>query len=214
MRPATTLRPVGPWTHVPAPANPRFGNYGNLLPAPKGTKRELFVLGADGPIGRDELIRLLDGLRTSLEIALGAMLVSLAIAVPVGAAAGYFGGAVDAVVSQLTETFMAFPLLLFLLFANRYLVGDFRSLGWSWVVPDGAAAEAVLIGVFTAFYPTRLIRAQLFVASPRRVRRGRAHGRRVELAHSPATPAAAPRADPARLGRDRGRHEHPRRGRA
>lgn len=156
-------RPVGPWTHVPAPANARFGAYGNLLPAPKGTKRELFVLGADGPIGRDELIRLLDGLRTSLEIALGAIVVALAIAVPVGAAAGYFGDAVDAVVSQLTETFMAFPLLLFLLFANRYLVGDFRSLGWSWVVPDGAAAEAVLIGVFTAFYPIRLIRAQLFV---------------------------------------------------
>ena len=121
------------------------------------------MLGADGPIGRDELIRLLDGLRTSLEIALGAIVVALAIAVPVGAAAGYFGGAVDAVVSQVTETFMAFPLLLFLLFANRYLVGDFRSLGWSWVVPDGALAEAVLIGVFTAFYPTRLIRAQMFV---------------------------------------------------
>jgi peptide/nickel transport system permease protein len=31
------------------------------------------------------------------------------------------------------------------------------------VVPDGAVAEACLIGVFTAFYPTRLIRAQLFV---------------------------------------------------
>jgi ABC-type dipeptide/oligopeptide/nickel transport system permease subunit len=156
-------RPVGPWTHVPAPANPRLDDFGALLPAPKGSKRVLFVLGADGPIGRDELIRLLDGLRTSLEISLGAMIVALAIALPVGAAAGYFGGAVDAIVSQLTETFMAFPLLLFLLFANRYLIGDFRSLGWSWVVPDGAVAEALLIGVFTAFYPTRLIRAQLFV---------------------------------------------------
>jgi ABC-type dipeptide/oligopeptide/nickel transport system permease subunit len=156
-------RPAGPWTHVPNPSSPRLGEYGNLLPPPKGAKRELFVLGADGPIGRDELIRLLDGLRTSLEIGLGALVVALAIALPVGAAAGYFGGAVDAVVSQVTETFMAFPLLLFLLFANRYLVGDLRSLGWSWVVPDGAPAEAVLIGVFTAFYPVRLIRAQLFV---------------------------------------------------
>lgn len=156
-------RPVGPWTRVPDPATPRLGEFGNLLPPAKGTPRTLFVLGADGPIGRDELIRLLDGLRTSLEIALGAIVVALLIAVPAGAAAGYFGGAVDAVVSQVTETFMAFPLLLFLLFANRYLIGDFRSLGWSWVVPDGAAAEALLIGVFTAFYPTRLIRAQLFV---------------------------------------------------
>ena len=204
-------RPVGPWTHVPAPANARFGGYGNLLPAPKGTKRELFVLGADGPIGRDELIRLLDGLRTSLEIALGAIVVALAIAVPVGAAAGYFGGAVDAVVSQLTETFMAFPLLLFLLFANRYLVGDFRSLGWSWVVPDGAAAEAVLIGVFTAFYPIRLIRAQLFVLR---------HAEFVDAAHMVGASNwrilrrhLLPHLAPILLsGGRRGRHEHPRRG--
>jgi ABC-type dipeptide/oligopeptide/nickel transport system permease subunit len=155
-------RPVGPWTHVPTPASAPIDDYGNLLPPPKGTPSELFILGADGPLGRDELIRLLDGLRTSLEVGIGAMLIALLIALPVGAAAGYFGGAVDALVSQLTETIMAFPLLLFLLFANRYLIGDFRSLGWSWVVPDGALAEAILIGVFTAFYPTRLIRAHLF----------------------------------------------------
>src|SRR4051794_22612543 len=100
-------KPVGPWTHIADPANPPFGDYGNLLPAPKGSKHVLFVLGADGPIGRDELIRLLDGLRTSLEIALGAVIVALAIALPIGAAAGYFGGFIDAVVSQFTETFMA-----------------------------------------------------------------------------------------------------------
>jgi peptide/nickel transport system permease protein len=57
---------------------------------------------------------------------------------------------------------MAFPLLLFLLYANRYLIGDIRSVGWSWVIPDGAIGEMVLIGIFTAFYPIRLIRAQLF----------------------------------------------------
>ncbi|HEY6960656.1 MAG TPA: ABC transporter permease [Gaiellaceae bacterium] len=157
----STQRPVGPWTHVPTPANPPIDEYGNLKPAPPGTPSQLFVFGADGPLGRDELIRLLDGLRTSLEIGIGAMLVALAIALPIGAAAGYFGGAVDAIVSQFTETLMAFPLLLFLLFANRYLLGDIRSIGWSWVVPNGAVGEALLIGVFTAFYPTRLIRAQL-----------------------------------------------------
>ena len=120
------------------------------------------MLGADGPIGRDELIRVLDGLRTSLEIAIGAMLIALLIGLPFGTAAGYFGGAVDAVVSLFTDTIMAFPLLLFLLFANRYLIGDFRQVGWGSVVPNGVAAEAFLIGVFTAFYPTRLVRAQVF----------------------------------------------------
>jgi peptide/nickel transport system permease protein len=85
---STGERAVGPWTHVPVPSNPPFDAYGNLLPAPKGTRTTLFVLGADGPLGRDELIRLLDGLRTSLEVGLGAMLVALVLAVPFGTLAG------------------------------------------------------------------------------------------------------------------------------
>lgn len=157
----SSLRPVGPWTHVPTPANPPIDEYGNLKTPPKGTPSTLFVLGADGPLGRDELIRLLDGMRTSLEIGVGAMLVALLIGLPFGAVAGYFGGAIDAIVSQATETAMAFPLLLFLLFVNRYLLADLRSVGWTWVIPDGVIGEAVLIGIFTAFYPLRLIRAQL-----------------------------------------------------
>ena len=96
---------------------------------------------------------------------------------------------------------MAFPLLLFLLFANRYLISDFRSVGWSWVVPDGALGEALLIGVFTAFYPTRLDPRAVVHAAQRRVRRGGAHGRRVELAHPATAPAPAPRADRCSSGR-------------
>lgn len=156
-----TQRPVGPWTHVPTPKSPPFDQYGVLQRPPRGTPSTLFVLGADGPLGRDELIRLLDGLRTSLEIGIGAMLVALVIAVPVGAVAGYFGGGIDTFVSQATETMMAFPLILFLLFANRYLLGDLRSVGWGSTVPNGVAGEALLIGLFTAFYPIRLIRAHL-----------------------------------------------------
>jgi ABC-type dipeptide/oligopeptide/nickel transport system permease subunit len=170
----SSQKPVGPWTNVATPDNPPFDDYGNLLPPPKGSSHTLFILGADGPLGRDEAIRLLDGLRTSLEVGIGAMLVALIISLPIGAAAGYFGGAIDAFVSQVTETFMAFPLLLFLLFANRYLIGDIRSIGWGTVVPSGVAGEAVLIGVFTAFYPLRLIRAQLFTLR---------HSEFVEAAH-------------------------------
>lgn len=155
-------KPVGPWTHVPTPLEAPTDAYGNLVTPPKGTKSTLLILGADGPLGRDELIRLLDGMRTSLEVGIGAMLIALLIGLPIGAVAGYFGGWTDAVVSQFTETMMAFPLLLFLVFANRYLLGDIRSIGWGSLVPNGVVGEAVLIGTFTAFYPTRLIRAQMF----------------------------------------------------
>ena len=155
------LKPDGPWTRVPATNQASLDDYGNILPPPRGTKKALMVLGADGSLGRDELIRLLDGARTSLEIAIGAVLVALMIAIPVGAIAGYFGGAADTVVSRFTETVMAFPLLLFLVFATARLSPSLRGVSWSWVVPTGVFSEALLIGIFTSFYPTRLVRAQV-----------------------------------------------------
>ena len=50
------LRPVGPWSHVPDTSfvpeiNPKTFKQ---PPPPAGTPKTLFVLGADGPLGRDE----------------------------------------------------------------------------------------------------------------------------------------------------------------
>jgi peptide/nickel transport system permease protein len=157
------LTPVGPWTRVPETAQTQIDDYGTILPAPKGAKTTLLVLGADGSLGRDELIRLLDGGRTSLEIGLGAVIVALLAAVPIGAAAGYFGGIVDAAVSRFTETVMAFPMLLFLVFATAKLAPVLEGVSYSWVVPKGVFADMLLIGLFTSFYPTRLVRSQLLV---------------------------------------------------
>ena len=54
------LLPVGPWTHVATPDG--------------GTT--LFILGADGTLGRDEFLRLLYGARVSLEVAVLSRFVS------------------------------------------------------------------------------------------------------------------------------------------
>jgi ABC-type dipeptide/oligopeptide/nickel transport system permease subunit len=156
----TDLRPAGPWAHVPVTRAVVVGDYGQLI-RPAHARTTLFVLGADGPLGRDELIRLLDAARTSLLIGIGAMLVALIVALPIGVAAGYFGGATDAVVSRFTEIVMAFPLLLVLIFASARLSTSLQFVSYSWVVPRGVSAEALLIGLFTSFYPTRLIRSQL-----------------------------------------------------
>jgi peptide/nickel transport system permease protein len=157
------LTPVGPWTRVAVTAQTQIDDYGNIVPPPKHAKTTLLVLGADGTLGRDELIRLLDGGRTSLEIGLGAVLVALLIAVPIGSVAGYFGGLVDAAVSRFTETVMAFPMLLFLVFATAKLAPVLQDISYSWVVPRGVFADMLLIGAFTSFYPTRLVRSQLLV---------------------------------------------------
>ena len=155
------IKPVGAWTRIPSTGNTYANDYGDLVPPPKGTPTTLFVLGGDGSLGRDEFIRFLDGGRTSLEVGIGAMLLALLIAIPLGSAAGYFGGVVDAVVARWTDTLMAFPMLLFLVFAtvklSHYLVG----VSYGWVVPRGVFSEIVLIGAFTSFYPLRLIRGQL-----------------------------------------------------
>lgn len=159
-------KPVGLFANVPAVSSARVDDYGQTLPPPKNARKQLFVLGADGPLGRDEAIRLFDGTRVSLEIAIIAALLSLLVALPLGAAAGYFGGKFDAAMSQLTETLMAFPLLFFLVFASAKLAPTIRGVGWGWVVPNGVVGEAFLIGLFTAFYPLRLIRNDM-----RRLRR-------------------------------------------
>jgi peptide/nickel transport system permease protein len=156
-----SLKPVSPWTRVPA-ANDSYGYVnGDLKPPPPGARTTLLILGADGPLGRDEFIRLVDGGKTSLEIALGGVLLAVLIGLPLGAAAGYFGGMVDASVARVTETVMAFPLILFLVFASVRLHTTLEPIGYGSLVPRGVLAEALLIGAFTSFYPTRLVRAQV-----------------------------------------------------
>jgi peptide/nickel transport system permease protein len=154
--------PVGFWSHVPKTLQVNIDNYGQTLPPPRGTPTTLFIAGADGPLGRDELIRVLDGGRASIEIGIGAVLISALIAVPLGCIAGFFGGFIDGIVSRLTETIMAFPLIFFLVFATVRLSPTLRPIGWGQYVPPGVFAVALMIGVFTSFYPLRLIRAQLF----------------------------------------------------
>ena len=59
--------------------------------------------------GRDVLSRLLMGTRLSLSMGVGATLVSLAVGVPMGLAAGYFRGWVDEVLMRLADVLLAVP---------------------------------------------------------------------------------------------------------
>lgn len=159
------LKPAGPWTTVPAVHEATLDADGNVVRPPGGTATTTLVLGADSSLGRDELLRLLDGGRTSIEIGFGGVLVALLIGVPLGCVAGFFGGWADAAVSRLTETVMAFPLILFLVFASVRLSSALTPIGLGGVVPDGVFGVALLIGIFTSFYPTRLVRAQVLALS-------------------------------------------------
>jgi ABC-type dipeptide/oligopeptide/nickel transport system permease subunit len=155
------LKPVGPLAWIPDTTNTYLNDFSELEPPPKGTPKTFLPLGADGTLGRDELVRLLDGGRTSLEVGIGAVLFALMLAIPIGMLAGYFGGFTDTVVSRFTETIMAFPMLLFLVFATAKVSPYLQGVSYSWVVPRGVFSDALLIGIFMCFYPMRLIRAQM-----------------------------------------------------
>lgn len=90
----------------------------NVLPIPSPTKVGVTEPGA-GPslshllggdqIGRDELSRIIYGSRVSLGVSFSAIIVGLAIALPLGMMAGFFGGTVDAVITFVADTLFAFP---------------------------------------------------------------------------------------------------------
>jgi peptide/nickel transport system permease protein len=76
--------------------------------APPGTAGHL--LGTDS-LGRDILSRIIFGTRASLVVGLLSVVLALAVGVPLGLAAGYFGK-LDAVISRLTDLVLAFPFLI------------------------------------------------------------------------------------------------------
>jgi peptide/nickel transport system permease protein len=148
------LKPKGPWTHVP------LVEYLDQ-PVTEKTPTTLFVLGADGPLGRDEFLRLLAGGRTSLEVALGATVLSLLIGTAVGAIAGLYGGWIDGAISRMTEFVMGFPLLFFVVVAGLLLSDRLNAITLHGTVVPGVVGLVVLIGLFNWFYVARIVRAQV-----------------------------------------------------
>ncbi|HRE29305.1 MAG TPA: ABC transporter permease subunit, partial [Anaerolineales bacterium] len=82
---------------------------------------KLLAPSAEHPFGTDQLgrdlyARVLFGGRTALTLGLLVVAVAVAVGVPLGAIAGYFGGWVDEVLMRLTDVFLAFPPLLLAIF--------------------------------------------------------------------------------------------------
>jgi len=87
--------------------------YWDLISAPPDVMSAHFF-GTDQN-GRDLFVRTLYGGRTSLTIGILATLVSLAIGVAWGAAAGFLGGRVDAVLMRTVDVLYALPFLFFVI---------------------------------------------------------------------------------------------------
>jgi peptide/nickel transport system permease protein len=68
-----------------------------------------FFLGADGGLGRDEMVRLMYGGRTSLLIGFAATLIATLLAVVLALAAGYYRGWTDTVIARGLDLIWAYP---------------------------------------------------------------------------------------------------------
>lgn len=98
-------------------------------------------------VGRDIFSRVLYGARVSPLIAVFVLLIACVIGIPLGVAAGYFGGWLDEVIMRVTDIFLAFPPLLL-------------ALALATMLP--ASLTSVTIAIAVTWWPwyTRLIRGQ------------------------------------------------------
>jgi len=71
-------------------------------------------LGTD-QLGRDILVRLMVGSRISLTIGFVVVLIATAVGVTIGATAGYFGHALDAILMRLVDIALCFPITFLIL---------------------------------------------------------------------------------------------------
>ncbi len=104
---------VALWPTSQLPHDPYRTSLRNRLTPPIGFAGSSpnHVLGTDN-LGRDLMSRMMLGTRTSLMIAVLAVLVSAGLGVGLGAAAGYYGGWLDTLMMRLVDVQLAFPIVL------------------------------------------------------------------------------------------------------
>ena len=113
------------------------------------------LLGTD-ELGQDILSRLMDGAQISLSVALVVQVVVLAIGLPIGAIAGWFGGRIDTYLMRFTDVMYAFPdLLLIILMSVAFRDTAFGRLY------SGLFLVFVAIGLTSWVTVARLVRGQL-----------------------------------------------------
>ncbi|MFZ5909472.1 MAG: ABC transporter permease [Chloroflexota bacterium] len=113
-------------------------------------------MGTDA-LGRDLFTRVLYGGRISLTVGLLVVAISLAIGVPVGALAGFYGGRLDGVLMRITDTFLSLPSFLVLILLSAIL----REVEAPLFERNSVLTIGVVIGILAWMTFARLVRASI-----------------------------------------------------
>ncbi len=111
-------------------------------------------MGTD-QLGRDMLTRVLYGGRISLVVAFMVVVITLVVGMPIGAAAGYFGGTLDNLLMRLTDVALTLPTLLVLILLSAIM----REMELPFVERNSVITIALVIGVLSWMTVARLLRA-------------------------------------------------------
>ncbi len=119
-----------------------------------------FLLGADQN-GRDVMVRLMYGGRTSIYVGLAAALVTTILAVIVALLAGYYRGWIDAVLSRTMDIIWAFPVLLLgIALGTTLSIGGLKA-GPIQIAGDSLWIPILIIGLVYVPYVARPIRGEI-----------------------------------------------------
>jgi ABC-type dipeptide/oligopeptide/nickel transport system permease subunit len=122
-----------------------------------------YLMGTD-VLGTDVFSNILHGTKYALYVGIVVTAITMAIAIVVGAVAGYFGSWVDNVLMRITEVFLVFPSLLFILIFVRVFtlgagVGSFINfIGLN--IPIGLTIVILVLAIFNWPGDARMIRGE------------------------------------------------------
>jgi len=114
-----------------------------------------YFLGTD-ELGRDELSRLIYGARISMEVGLGATLLSTLVSIIIGATSGFLGGKTDMVVQRFVDVYMSIPYFVILLtlmtILPRSLITILLVLGIGGGIAGARLVRSAVIGIKSNMY--------------------------------------------------------------
>ncbi|HET9162547.1 MAG TPA: ABC transporter permease [Solirubrobacterales bacterium] len=120
-----------------------------------------FFLGADGRLGRDEMVRLMYGGRISIFIGLLATLIATLLATTLGLLAGYYRGWTDTVISRGLDVIWSFPVTLLAIALGLALAVGGLQIGPLHLSGSSIWIPILIIAVVYTPYMARPIRGEV-----------------------------------------------------